>query len=106
MLYRSESYCFECICIFEYKIIGGEDSLLLNRSLVFSTHAPFSYILEIPKITNENRGVAEGGSKGGIPPRPPLSQISSSFLGDFAFSEKLREFLLKVRTWFAENPNS
>jgi len=55
-------------------------------------------------MTNENRGVAEGGSKGGIPPRPPLSKIFSSFSGDFAFSLKLREFLLKVRTYFTENP--
>ena len=68
----------------------GSNPLLLNRSLVFSARPPFSFISLIPKMTNENRGVAEGGFQGGIPPRPPHSAIPSRFFANSAFCAKLR----------------
>jgi hypothetical protein len=78
--------------------------LVRNRTLVFSPRAPWIFLSKIPKKTNRDAGGAEGGFQGGIPPRPPLVRQLSSFSDDFAFLAKLRQFLLEVRTFFAENP--
>jgi hypothetical protein len=75
-----------------------------DRALVFSPRAPFAFVPEIPKMANKYAGGAEGGFQGGIPPRPPLSAFPSPFFADFQFSEKLCCFLVKVRTFFQQNP--
>jgi hypothetical protein len=78
--------------------------LVLNRTLVFSPRAPFSLILEIPKSANKNADGTAGWVWGGMPCRPPsvvCDDVIFSPECDFAF---LRQFLDKVRTFFAENP--
>ncbi len=83
----------------------GSNPLVRDRTLVFSPRAPWIFLSKIPKNANKDAGGAEGGFQGGIPPRPPHSAILSPFSGDFAFLTKLRQFLLEVRTFFAENPS-
>lgn len=80
--------------------------LVRDRTLVFSARSPWTFITKIPKKINKNTGGAEGGFQGGIPPRPPHFAILSPFSDDFAFCAKLRQFLLEVRTYFAENPEN
>jgi len=75
-----------------------------DRALVFSARAPFAFVPAIPKTANKYAGGAEGGFQGGIPPRPPLSAFPSPFFPDFQFSAILCCFLVKVRTFFSENP--
>ena len=78
--------------------------LVRDRTLVFSPRAPFASVTKIPKKSSNEAGGAEGGVWGGIPPRPPLvvcDGVISPTETDFTF---LRQFLLEVRTFFAENP--
>ena len=84
--------------------IAGEKPLVRDRALVFSPRAPFAFVTKIPKKSSNEAGGAEGGVWGGIPPRPPLvfcDDAISPTETDFTF---LRQFLLEVRTFFAENP--
>ena len=91
----------------QYRYIkGGEDPLLLNRSLVFSPHLPYSFVNEIPEKIRNSAGGAEGGFQGGIPPRPPLSAFPSPFSMQKSDFAKLLNFLVEVRTFFAENPSN
>jgi hypothetical protein len=80
--------------------------LVLNRALIFSARSPWIFLSKIPKNANKDAGGAEGGFQGGIPPRPPLVRLVSPFSDDFSFLAKLRQFLLEVRTFFAENPTA
>jgi DNA invertase Pin-like site-specific DNA recombinase len=82
----------------------GSNPLVRDRALVFSPCAPFAFVPAIPKTANKYAGGAEGGFQGGIPPRPPLSAFPSPFFPDFQFSAILCCFLVKVRTFFSENP--
>ena len=81
-------------------------SSLRDRALVFSPRAPFAFVPAIPKTANKYAGGAEGGFQGGIPPRPPFGICISPFSDDFQFSAILLHFLIEVRTFFAENPES
>ena len=82
----------------------GSNPLVLNRSLTFTPRFPFAFVPKIPEKIRISAGGAEGGYKGGIPPRPPLAPCVSPFFSDSDFFAKLRQFLLEVRTFFAENP--
>ena len=85
-------------------VTAGEKPLVRDRALVFSPRAPFAFVTKIPKKSSNEAGGAEGGVWGGIPPRPPLvvcDDVISPTKTDFTF---LRQFLLEVRTFFAENP--
>ena len=84
----------------------GSNPLVRERALVFSPRAPFAFVTQIPKNTNNKAGGAEGGFQGGIPPRPPHVRCVSPFSGDLVLSAKLLTFLNDVRTFFAENPES
>ena len=86
------------------KEIAGEKPLVRDRTLVFSPRAPFAFVQKIPKKSSIEAGGAEGGVWGGIPPRPPLVVCDDAISGDSVFYENLRQFLLEVRTFFAENP--
>jgi len=79
--------------------------LLRDRALVFSPRAPFAFVSEIAKISNNEAGEAAGGVWGGMPPRPPHCDVRSPFSGDSEFFANLCRFLNKVRTFFAENPS-
>jgi hypothetical protein len=78
--------------------------LVRNRTLVFSPRAPWSFLSKISQNANKDAGRATGGVRGGMSPCPPLVRQLSPFSDDFAFLAKLRQFLLEVRTFFAENP--
>jgi hypothetical protein len=84
----------------------GSNPLVRDRAIIFSPRAPWIFLSKIPKNANKDAGGAEGGFQGGIPPRPPHSAIPSPFFADSDFLAKLRQFLLKVRTFFAENPEN
>jgi hypothetical protein len=80
--------------------------LLRDRALVFSPRAPFALIPKIPKNANKDAGDTTGGVWGGMSCRPPsvvCDAAISSTETDFSF---LRQFLLEVRTFFAENPDA
>ena len=80
--------------------------LVRDRALVFSPRAPFAFVTKIPKKSSNEAGGAKGGFEGGISPRPPRDERSEAQLfteTDFTF---LRQFLLEVRTFFAENPTT
>ena len=84
----------------------GSNPLLLNRSLVFSPHLPYSFVNEIPEKIRNSAGGAEGGFQGGIPPRPPLSAFPSPFsMQKSDFAKLLRDlesdqnFLLQRETY-------
>ena len=83
----------------------GSNPLLRDRALVFSPRAPFAFVSEIAKISNNEAGEAAGGVWGGMPPRPPHCDVRSPFSGDSEFFANLCRFLNKVRTFFAENPS-
>ncbi len=93
------------ICVCDEKT-AGEKPLVRDRALIFSPRAPFALIPKIPKKSSNEAGGAEGGVWGGIPPRPPLVVCDGAISPtecDFTF---LRQFLLEVRTFFAENPQA
>jgi hypothetical protein len=79
---------------------------LRDRALVATARVPFAFTHELPKNAKENADGTAGGVWGGMPCRPPLSAILSPFSGDPAFFAILRQYLNKVRTFFAENPES
>jgi hypothetical protein len=63
-------------------------------------------VTKILKKSSNEAGGAEGGVWGGIPPRPPLVVCDGAISPaetDFTF---LRQFLLEVRTFYAENPDA
>ena len=85
-------------------VTAGEKPLVRDRALVFSPRAPFAFVTKIPKKSSNEAGGAAGGVWGGMPPRPPsvvYDVVISPTETDFTF---LRQFLLEVRTFFAENP--
>ncbi len=84
----------------------GSNPLVRDRTLVFSPRAPWSFLPKISQNANKDAGRATGGVRGGMSPCPPLVRQLSPFLDDFAFLAKLRQFLLEVRTFFAENPDA
>jgi hypothetical protein len=82
----------------------GSNPLLRDRALAFSPRCPWTLLAHIPKNAKENAGGAAGGVWGGMPPRPQsvvCDDAISLTEHDFTF---LRQFLLEVRTFFAENP--
>jgi DNA invertase Pin-like site-specific DNA recombinase len=84
----------------------GSNPLVRNRVFTFTPRFPFALVPNIPEKIRQGAGGAEGGFQGGIPPRPPHSAIPSPFFADSATFTLLRQFLLEVRTFFAENPNA
>ena len=92
------------LCFAIKKVIDGEKPLVRDRTLVFSPRLPFAFVTKIPKNANKNAGDTAGGVRGGMPCRPPCDERSEAQLPtetDFTF---LRQFLLEVRTFLAENP--
>ena len=92
------------ICVCDEKVTAGEKPLVRDRTLIFSPRLPFAFVTKIPKNLNKNAGDTAGGVRGGMPCRPPCDERSEAQLltkTDFTF---LRQFLLEVRTFFAENP--
>ena len=79
--------------------------LVRDRAIVFSPRFPFAFVTKIPKNANKDAGGAEGGFQGGIPPRPPPVVCDDAISGDFLLSAKLLNFLVEVRTFFAEDPS-
>jgi DNA invertase Pin-like site-specific DNA recombinase len=82
----------------------GSNPLLRDRALAFSPRGPWALLAHIPKNAKENAGGAAGGVWGGMPPRPQSVVCDGAISPterDFTF---LRQFLLEVRTFFAENP--
>jgi site-specific DNA recombinase len=82
----------------------GSNPLLRDRALAFSPRGPWALLARIPKNTMQTGGGAAGGVWGGMPPRPQsvvCDGAISPTKRDFTF---LRQFLLEVRTFFAENP--
>ena len=88
------------------KVRAGEKPLVRDRALVFSPRAPFAFVTKIPKKSSNEAGGAEGGFQGGIPPRPPLVVCDDTIFPQECDFVKLRQFLLEVRTFFAENPDA
>jgi DNA invertase Pin-like site-specific DNA recombinase len=84
----------------------GSNPLLRDRALVTTARAPFALTHELPKNAKENADGTAGGVWGGMPCRPQLSDCISPFSGDPAFFAILRQYMNKVRTFFAENPES
>ena len=78
--------------------------LVRDRVFTFTPCFPFAFVPKIPEKIRQGAGGAEGGFQGGIPPRPPRSAITSPFFADSATFTFLRQFLLEVRTYFAEYP--
>jgi hypothetical protein len=78
--------------------------LLRDRVLVTTARAPFAFTHELPKNAKENADGTAGGVWGGMPCRPPLCPTLSPFSGNPEFFAILRQYMNKVRTFFAENP--
>jgi len=92
------------VFVMKINISRGENPLVRDRTITYAPRPPFTFVLEIPRNTKEKAGRATGGVWGGMSPCPqPVVCDDAISLTETDFGN-LRQFLLKVRTWFSENP--